>query len=186
MDKKVIILSFSPRNNGNCSNIADFIVQYYGKVNTTRFDITAENISPCYNCNYECLRSQSLCPRITDYQMQVMDASVNGSVIYFIVPNFCGQPNANYYAFNERSVGYFNLNQQLLEKYLSVRKRFIIVSNTENETFVNAMQQQTNETPEILYLKTRNYGKQSISGDLLESEAALHDLQAYLSTYKAL
>ena len=120
MDKKVIILSFSPRNNGNCSNIADFIVQYYGKVNTTRFDITAENISPCYNCNYECLRSQSLCPRLTDYQMQVMDASVNGSVIYFIVPNFCGQPNANYYAFNERSVGYFNLNQQLLEKYLSV------------------------------------------------------------------
>ena len=181
MDKKVIILSFSPRNNGNCSKIAGYIVQHYSEANVTRFDITAENFLPCSNCNYECLRPQSVCPKQTDYQMQVMDAATDSDIVYFIVPNFCGQPNANYYAFNERSVGYFNLNRQLLTKYLSVRKRFIIVSNTESEAFVNAMQQQTNKAPEILYMKTRNYGKQSIAGDLLESEAAVRDLQAYLA-----
>ena len=65
-------------------------------------------------------------------------------------------------------------------KYLDVRKRFIVVSNTEGESFKQALQQQTNDVPEILYLKTRKYDKISIAGDLLESAAAGADLKAFL------
>ena len=48
------------------------------------------------------------------------------------------------------------------------------------------MQQQINDQPEILYLKTGKYQKQSIAGDLLTSEAARTDLQAFLDQDTAL
>ena len=68
-----------------------------------------------------------------------------------------------------------------MNRYMSVPKRFIIVSNTEDDNFVNAMRQQTEDTPNILYMKTGKYGKRSTAGDLLDSEAARADLDAYLA-----
>lgn len=62
---------------------------------------------------------------------------------------------------------------------MNVRKRFIVVSNTEG--FEQAMQQQTKGKPEILYLKTGKYKKQSIAGDLLDSVEARADLDAFLA-----
>jgi DUF1680 family protein len=67
-----------------------------------------------------------------------------------------------------------------MKKYIDIKKRFIIVSNTENH-FTDAAKQQTNEEPEILYLKTGKYNKQSIAGDLLTSAAARNDLETFLS-----
>ena len=101
--------------------------------------------------------------------------------MYFIVPNYCGFPCASYFAFNERSVGYFSGKKQLLDRYLSVRKRFIIVSNSEDEVFNQAMQQQVSSKPDILYLKSRKYGKQSIAGDIMDSNTANVDLDVFLS-----
>ena len=66
-----------------------------------------------------------------------------------------------------------------MEKYMTVQKRFIIVSNSE-EHFVQAMQQQTNDIPDILYLQSSKYGKQSIAGDILDSDEAKADLEAFL------
>lgn len=48
---------------------------------------------------------------------------------------------------------------------MSVPKRFIIISNSEGEIFEKAMQQQTSNNPEILYLKLNEYGKRRIAGD---------------------
>ena len=109
-----------------------------------------------------------------------MDAVTNSDTAYFIIPNYCGMPCANYYAFNERSVGYFNLDRNKMKAYMSVKKKFVVISNTESDQFVNALRQQVNEDPDIVYLKTRKYGKQSIAGDILESEAARADLDAWL------
>lgn len=66
---------------------------------------------------------------------------------------------------------------------MSVPKRFIIVSNSEGEIFEKAMQQQTNDNPEILYLKSNEYGKRSIVGDILESDAAKADVTAFLAQH---
>lgn len=85
----------------------------------------------------------------------------------------------NYFASIERSVGYFHMDRQKQAQYYSVPKRFIIVSNTEG--FETAMQQQTNDTPVCLYLKSRKYGKQSIAGDILDSAEAKADLDAFLT-----
>ena len=110
-----------------------------------------------------------------------MGAVLDSDVVYLIVPNYCGFPCANFLAFNERSVGYFNLDKSLMQRYMDVRKRFVIVSNSESEVFIKAMEQQANDVSEVLYLKSSKYNKRSIAGDLLESPAAVADLKGFLA-----
>ena len=117
---------------------------------------------------------------LTEDQRKIMDSVTEADLVYYIVPNYCGYPCANYFSFNERSVGYFNKDRNLMEKYMAVKKRFIIISNTENN-FAEAMRQQTNDQPDIFYLKSMKYQKQSIAGDLMTSEAAKADLRAFLA-----
>ena len=180
MDKSIVILSFSGRNGGNCEQISEFIEHFYIRTNVHSFKIDNISASSCGGCNYECLRQDMECPRLTESLRRIMDSVMEADLVYYIVPNYCGYPCANYFAFNERSVGYFNQDRNLMDKYMAVKKRFIIISNTESN-FAEAMRQQTNDQPDILYLKSRKYQKQSIAGDLMTSEAAKADLQAFLA-----
>ena len=180
MNDSIVILDFSPRNNGNCTKIGEYIENYYKRTNVRLYKMSAENILPCHDCNYECLRRGVACPSITEHLIEVMDRICSSDMVYMVIPNFCGYPNANYFAFNERSVGYFNCDQSKMNLYMSVRKRFIIVSNTESDTFRDAMKQQTLSEPEVLYLKSSKYGKRSIDGDILESADAKQDLKLFL------
>lgn len=180
MKKTVTILNFSPRRNGNCRQVCDAIANAYPNSNIRSYFIAC-TFTPCGSCNYECLKPGEHCPSLTQSQSEVYDAVLNSDLVYYVVPNFCGMPNAVYYAFNERSVGYFNMDRAVMAKYMAVRKRFILISNTEPSTFMDAMQQQTKDKPEILYLKTSRYGKKSIAGDLMDSEEARADLMAFLA-----
>ena len=137
-------------------------------------------MTPCGGCNYECLTPGVVCPAVNDHQKEVMDAVCDSDMVYTIVPNYCGYPCANYFAYNERTVGYFNLDRELTKKYMSVPKRFVVVSNTEGDNFVNALRQQTNEEPVILYLKSGKYRKRSTAGDIMDSVDAQADLRAFL------
>lgn len=180
MKKNIVILVFSPRTNGNCASIGQFIQGHFQNSNVRSYVIN-KVFTPCGNCNYECLTPNDYCPSLNRGQTEVFDAIVGSDLVYYIVPNFCGMPNSLYYVFNERSVGYFNMDRALMSKYLSVKKQFIIVSNTENNTFVKAMQQQTSGVPEILYMKTSKFGKKSTAGNLLDSEQAQADLMLFLA-----
>ena len=182
MHRNVVILCFSGRSGGNCEQISEFIKHFYMRTNVLVFKIDNISVSSCGGCNYECLKQCEICPKLTDEHRQLMDAIVDADIVYFIVPNYCGYPCANYFAFNERSVGYFNMDRTLMEKYMAVKKRFIIISNTETN-FAEAMQQQTNEAPDILYLKSGKFKKQNIAGDLMTSDAAKADLWAFLDDY---
>lgn len=177
---KITILNFSGRNNGNCVAIKRYLINKCEHLNVYSYDVN-NHFSPCGNCDYECLRPGVSCPNLSDNQREVMDVVCSSDLVYFIIPNYCGFPCANYYAFNERSVGYFNLDRSAMQRYMAVKKKFIVVSNTESEQFTQAMRQQTDDEPDILYLKTQKYGKRSIAGDLLDSEAARADLNAYLT-----
>jgi hypothetical protein len=137
-------------------------------------------MEPCHDCNYECLTPGVVCPNVTDHQKEIMDAVCGADLVYYVVPNFCGYPCANYFSFNERTVGYFNMDRELSGKFMAVPKRFIVVSNTEGDNFVNPLKQQTKEAPQILYLKTSKYRKRSTAGDILDSEEAQQDLKAFL------
>ena len=175
----ITVLNFSPRENGNCAAITSEIQNYHANTNVRIYHV-CKFISPCCNCNYECLRPEAICPNLNETQIAMMDAVRESDLVYFVIPNFCGMPNSVYYAFNERSVGYFNMNRKIMGQYMTVRKRFIIVSNTEPAIFTELLQQQTKTIPEILYMKTSRYQKKSIAGDILESEDAQTDLKEFL------
>ena len=182
MNNLVTILSCSPRNDGNCVKIGDVLRDFHKQTNVRLYSITAENYKACSGCNYECLTPGAICPSITPYQKEVMDAVKESDLVYMIVPNFCGHPCANFYAYNERCIGYFNGDRALMGQYLSVPKKFIVVSNTESETFYAALKQQVNIEPDMLYLKTGKYKKRSTAGDLIDSEDAVADLMAFVVT----
>ena len=178
MNKKVSILVFSTRPKGNCAHISEFVSNYHTNDQVQTYVIDSGDFAPCGGCNYECLTPGVTCPRRTEGQMKLMDALCKSDLVYYIVPNYCGYPSANYFAFNERCVGYFNLDRALMAAYMSVPKAFIVVSNTEG--FEAAMRQQTKEELRILYLKSGKYQKRSTAGDILESAEALKDLQNFL------
>lgn len=182
MRKSIVILQFSSRDKGNCSGIVSFLNEYYSKTDVCNFVVDANNMPACSNCNYECLKNEEVCPNITEGQKGMFDAICGAETVFFIVPNYCGFPCANYFAFNERSVGYFNKDRSLMGKYMSVQKRFIIVSNTQGQNFEAAMMQQVNSEPDILYMKTGKYRKKSIDGDMLDSEEAKADLRGFLES----
>lgn len=177
--KNIAILNFSTRNNGNCASIANEIESNCAKTNACIYQIS-QLIEPCGGCGYECLKPNENC-YIGKKIHTLMERLINSECIYYVLPNICGFPCANYFIFNERTMGYFNGDRALMGRFMSIPKKFIIVSNTESDVFYKAMQQQAKE-PKLLYMKTAKYKKNSLSGDILKSEAALMDLKLFLNS----
>ena len=180
MQENIVILNFSPRSNGNCRNVSEFIADAHNRTNVLQYHMVRDDFQPCGDCDYECLKPGVCCPSVTQKQKDIMDSICNSDLVYYIIPNFCGYPCSSFFAYNERSVGYFNMDRELMGKYMAVQKKFIIISNTENDNFLHAAKTQTKEQPQILYLKTSKYGKRSIAGDILESDEAKVDLNRFL------
>ena len=175
----ITILNFSARQTGNCAAVAEHIHHTFVNTNIHLYLISSI-FTPCNSCNYQCLRSEEICPNLNERQRNVMDQILRSDLVYYIIPNYCGVPCANYYAFNERIVGYFNGNRDLMADYRNVLKRFVMISNTESPAFEAVAKQHTDGEAKVLYLKSSKYAKSSISGDLLVSQDAMSDLIAFL------
>ena len=178
MSNMITILNFSPRTNGNCEQITQYIKDFHSESIVKIYHIES-NVTPCSACDYECLKPGSVCPGITDYLRELMQDICASERAYYIVPNFCGYPNATFFAFNERRVA---LMKETRAVYPGIEKKFIIVSNTESECFAQAMRQQVAGDPDMLYLKSGKYKKQSTAGDILTSQEAQADLKAFLES----
>ena len=181
MSKNIVLIRFSSRDLGNCTGIAQYLTDYHSTDFVQSFKIDNNIVVPCGGCDYECLKPGAKCLSVTESHTQIMDAVCQADLVYFIIPNYCGFPPASCYAFNERSVGYFNKNRELMGKYRNVPKKFIIVSNTEGQNFESLIQSQVTGNPELIYLKTSKYKKISTAGDLMESDEAKADLMVFLN-----
>ena len=178
MRLKAVIVSFSSRTDGNCAQIGKLI-----KENTTDsvlFSFSDFSIKACGECNYDCFKKGKACPHVGDMECDILDSIVHSEITYFVLPNYCDYPCANYFAFNERSQCYFQGKPDLLNAYLRVPKRSIVVSNTDEENFIKALSYQTKHDPVILFLSARQYGKSSIQGDLLTNEKAVSDIMEFM------
>lgn len=173
-----IIVSFSSRKCGNCCKIGNYLENLIP--DSQVFSFADFTIRPCGDCGYECFKNREACPYFQDAEYRLMDAITNATEAVFVVPNYCDYPNANFFAFNERSQCYFQGRLDLLERYLSVPKKFIVVSNTGKANFREAFTQHTDQEPHILFLSAKQYGKVSIRGDLLPSEPVEAALRAFL------
>lgn len=181
--RNVLILNFSGKEHGNCASVAEFICKHCDGTNV-RIVRMHDYFKPCGNCEYECLQFEKRCPVVTEEESAIINAVCDCDLTYYIIPNYCGVPCANYYAFNERSVGCFNGDRAKMQRYKSAKKRFIFISNTETDAFRQVVAQHSNDKDNELYLASGKYGKQSIAGDLLDSDAAKADLGIFLdSTY---
>ena len=81
-----------------------------------------------------------------------------------------------------RARTYFKRDPGLLERYLSVRKKFIVVSNTGRDNFVTAFRYHVpeGEEPDVLFLSAKRFGRVSIWGDLMESEEARKEVLGFI------
>jgi len=181
MEKHAIIVSFSSKIGGNCDQICDYIRSICAyPVKTYRFiDFF---IHPCGGCSYECFADNRSCPYIDDMEYRILEDICASSITYFVLPNYCNYPCAHFFTFNERSQCFFQNHTARLDTYLNVPKQFIVVSNTGKENFIEAMRQHTNDEPDILFLSAKHYGKVSIKGTIMESEAAKADIRNFLHT----
>lgn len=177
---RLCCINFSGRKDGNCKAIADLIQVEYSEDTWTRFDFSNLSITPCGKCELECFKERNDCPYRNDEIYSIYDAITNSDMTYLIVPNYCDYPNANYFAFNERSQCYFQGRAELLEAYLKVPKKFLVVSNTNTENFEVAFAYQCETKPDILFLSAKKYGKRSIDGDILSSEETKNDVIEFI------
>lgn len=178
------IVSFSSRKSGNCGNIAEFIKNELP--NSDVYSFADIQISPCGNCNYECFRRREACPHFDDMEYRLLDTVCRSEAAYFVIPNYCDYPCSNFFIFNERSQCYFQGYPKLLDQYLNVPKKFIVVSNSISNNFRETFTQHSSCEPEILFLSANKFGKSSISGDLLDSDEACLQLKDFIngcSTY---
>lgn len=172
---KISVISFSPRKNGSCSAIMNELCRFHEKGGDVKaFDFSALRINPCGGCNYECFNNAESCPNINDPVYSLYDKITESGLSYFIVPNYCDYPCSAFFAFNERSQCYFQKRYERLEKYLSVPKKFIVVSNTGRDNFTAAFRYQISEErePDVLFLSAKSFGKVSIRGDLMDCDEA--------------
>ncbi len=180
MGNKAIIVSFSSRSGGNCEQISEYVHVLCGD-SAKKYRFSDFSIHPCGDCQCECFANNQGCPYFDDMEYKLLDEICASDRTYFVLPNYCDYPCAHFFIFNERSQCFFQNHEERLDAYLRVPKRFIVVSNTGRDNFIEAMRQHTNGEPEILFLSAKYYGKSSIAGDILDSDAAKSDIRNFLN-----
>ena len=128
----ICVVSFSSRAGGNCSQIGKLIRS--SCKDSQFFDFSSFTVHPCGECGYECFSEPEKCPWSADMENRLLDAIIRSDLVYFILPNYCDYPCANFFIFNERSQGFFQGRPDLLDAYEKVPKRAVVVSNTNEKT----------------------------------------------------
>lgn len=175
---KICVISFSSRKQGNCAGIGEWICSLLPEATLFRF--SDFELHPCGSCDYDCFANGKGCPWSGDMESELLDAIIGSDLTYFILPNYCNYPCANFFLFNERCQSYFQHRNDLLTAYDRVPKRAIVVSNTDEEHFQTILASHGCDPSQILFLHARTYGKTSIRGDLMTSEQAASDVRAFV------
>ena len=178
---KRLVINFSGRNNGNCENVANVIQEKFYMDDVEIINFNQLNITQCINCNYECFDNKENCPYYKDDIQKIYMKVLESDFIYYVIPNYCGYPNANFFVFNERSVCVFSKDKELLNSYLQKSKKFVVISSSNQENFKNILQYQTTMSPDILFLNAREFNQKSTDGKLMENEEAKSRLIQFLS-----
>ena len=178
---KRLVINFSGRENGNCDNISKAIQEMFHMDEVEIVSFNHLNVQPCTKCNYECFENKEKCPFYNDEIKDLYNKILETDFAYYVIPNYCGYPCANFFIFNERSVCVFSKEKELLNEYLQKSKKFIVVSSSNQDNFKNILQYQTVMAPDILFLNSREFNQRSIEGKLMENDEAKNKLIEFLS-----
>lgn len=173
----IVVVNFSSRKEGNCYRISGVIKKHYREKKVKIYNFYENTYKSCGHCDYECFKKRC---KVDDGINEIFKSIVQSEETIFVLPNYCDYPNSNYFLFNERSCGFFNGNKDLLNRYLDIKKKFIVVSNSCNPNFVGALKQHVNEDtkPVILYFNSKKFNQNPLDGTLMsnsEAEALVYD-----------
>jgi len=177
----ITVISFSGRPNGNSVGVARVIKECHGEKEVQIVDFSEVAVEPCNHCNCDCFLPDGECP-VKDDVVSTYEKIIRSEEVYFILANYCGYPNAKYFAFNERSSSFFRRNRELLAQYLAVPKKFIVISNSNMEKFTELMQYQISEgtEPQMLFLSSREFKVSSFAGNLMEVPEARQKVEKFV------
>ncbi len=175
----MIVVNFSARTWGNCAAIARLVAR---ETRARCVDFSELHAVPCGMCDCQCFQPDGQCPHRSDGLFGLYEAIAKADSAVFVLPNYMNYPCSNYFVFNERSQCYFGVSEARLNDYLRTPKKFIVVSNTEEDTFRAVLSQQVceEERAEILFLHAKAYGKVSLKGDLMDAPEAKAAVLAFV------
>ena len=112
---KAIALVVSARKHGNCYDFAGFMLDRLKRkgVETELVNFYDYQITPCQNCNYECVQRYDLkkgvdapCP-INDDVRKIWEKAWKADILLLFVPNYGGLPPALWIAFSQRAQAFY-------------------------------------------------------------------------------
>ncbi len=173
----IVVVNFSSRKDGNCYRISGVIKKHYKEKKVKIFNFYENTYVSCGHCNYECFKKRCI---VNDGINEIFKSIVQSEETIFVLPNYLDYPNSNYFLFTERSLGFFNGNKELQNRYLEIEKKFIIISNSCHINFRNALLNHVKEgvKPEILYFNAKKFNQNPLDGALMsdiEAENLVHD-----------
>lgn len=166
----VTIINFSSRKKGNSFHIARVCSELYQE--STVYNWFEGDYHKCENCDYECLQKKP-CP-IKDNLEQIYQSLFESELVIYVVPNYNEFPCSNYFIFNERLRGYLSANESLYKIYMKTPKKFIVLTNTQNDNFENAFKYHVDKhtSPNVLYMSSKKFKQASVSAELMENQDA--------------
>lgn len=177
----ITIISFSGRPNGNSIGVAKEIEKCLKGKEVQLVDFSEAAVEPCNHCKCDCFLPNGECP-VKDDVVGIYEKIMQSEEVYFILANYCGYPNAKYFAFNERSSSFFRRNRELLAQYLAVPKKFVVISNSNMDKFNELMQYQVTEgtEPQMLFLSSGKFKVSSFAGNLMEVPEARQMVEEFV------
>ncbi len=172
-----LFVSFSARENGNCSQIIDFLkapkdkAVYYKNLKTHN----------CCDCGYECMNTQ--CKYRDDDVYNLYDSFLEYEKVIFLVPMYCGNPSSLYFSFNERGQDFFMHHEK---DYLPIAEKLFIIgiygSKGESPDFTRCFEKWFEETPfshHVLGIERHLY-QQNMKDSVLEIAAVKTALKEFI------
>jgi len=170
---RILGIAFSARKEGNCLSCIKYCLDKFGEkgYEIELLNVYDFEIKPCSRCQYECFNKNPSCP-IDDDIPKIYKKLEEANIVLFGVPNYGGHISGLYRAFSERMQV---LNAEQIERdFLSKPKGFIIIGNLSagGDMVLHEVMCDFHNLkiwPEAVLLSAREYGRNSLKGDLLES-----------------
>lgn len=183
MLKKICIISYSSRKNGNCSRTAEYIAHAFEK--SSRLYQISEvcfsdiNFHICGHCDYECFHD--MCKYDNDDICQIYRTMLESDLILQVIPIYGGLPCSNYFIMNERAQG--ALHGDEYEKLEHIRNKYVIIGNTGTEITKDIIYQSAGKLSEedFLVLRSNDVGERSYKGNLMEYNYYQEQMDGFLA-----
>lgn len=183
---KIVGLNFSPRKNGNCSSCISYCLEKFRNLGCTGeiIDFFDYKIDPCGSCGYRCFQTGK-CAK-TDDAGTLFEKLIDADIIIKATPTFRGHLASSFFILSERAQGVFRKDFDYDTDYLR-KINLIVVGNLSSGADMalhEAFYDFTNKPffPESILLSSRDYGRKSINGDLIEDAMVKNKLDRYVDT----